>query len=187
MKINEKKSTSLVRFPVEQKNLFWLHAFSILFETEFSVWWSHPWHLVQWHWLMPQRPDAQPFQLLVYDRGTMGRDGDKIWRPKAGLGNNADMSLGHVRGWEDAMQREKNAKFHLLGEKQKNQFVAKGRGMAVWSLLFCQLDFRADMSKKHQPSALSPSMKKMIFKDSDTIFMILRVTVNQWNRKQCLP
>ena len=62
---------------------------------------------------------------------TVGRDGDKIWRPKAGLGNNADMSLGHVRGWEDAMQREKNAKFHLLGEKQKNQFVAKGRGMAV--------------------------------------------------------
>ena len=61
----------------------------------------------------------------------MGRDGDKIWRPKAGLGNNADMCPGHVRGWEDAMQREKNAKFHLLGEKQKNQFVAKGRGMAV--------------------------------------------------------
>ena len=62
---------------------------------------------------------------------TVGRDGDKIWRPKAGLSNNADMSLGDVRGWEDAMQREKIAKFHLLGEKQKNQFVAKGRGMAV--------------------------------------------------------
>ena len=44
----------------------------------------------------------------------MAFDRYKIWRLKAGLGNNADMSLGYVRGWEDAMQRGKIANFTFL-------------------------------------------------------------------------
>ena len=59
---------------------------------------------------------------------TVAFDRYKIWRPKAGLGNNADMSLGHVRGWEDAMQREKIAKFYLLGENHKKLICDQRQG-----------------------------------------------------------